>query len=808
MNNNNLDQVTIQSSKRKKARFNLKHSVDTSFGIGEIQPLLCKQVVPNSTSKLDVTSVVRLDPMVAPTFGTLRLHHNFMFVGMSDLFPKFAALLAQQPVQFGLDSRVPKTLPHIKLKYLSALCMIGAKFTIYKYQSGHDTDDARTLRLFDYTAVQTGGSSGRPYINTSVNGQNFYSSVSGATQADLSDEHIWSQNSPTKGSITIGDVLFDGYNSNMFNIGWLLGWSNDEFYVPTRNWHPYACFNYVDSGVDITKVANYIEGFTDIVTIRPGQFDNNDCVFSCDVSGRGCLVAVQFSKFGQRLFKLLLNLKYGFDLCSEKEVSLAKLLAVYKAWFDSFAPTLYQGWETTSCAGILSAYDSAYEVDYNDIFETPFSSVADDAKISKINTFMSFIQDVANMWYTEEQDFVSLHIRNSSVSPAPDVVQHMNGNTPNVNGVINIGGDNVSTGATEPTSTGDPSAANGQSFINSVLHSQLDSEVLKRLYKVVNRNTIAGRRIKQLLEAQGLGEYCKASTSNFIGHDSVDVEIFDVTSTSDTLERATGKGMYLGEYVGKGVGDKKSKRFVFKNDEFGFIIELAAIVPESGWTNGVDLDTRALEKLDFYNPEYDGLGLEASPKSIVTGVDYFGKRVDSEDEGLDATFGFAPRDTHHKVYSSTLSGNFGLHSIQKAYLPYSFNKFVEVGSRSSKALERVDGQGSQDYELRKLLIANRLPIASPMYRFIGRYAWMGRFMRIFADLGIDVAAQFPAYFDSFDSESGESLAWMFNAYSVDPFLVHNVYLYDYFARMLPIEDSFETKEDGNNGYADMAFGKA
>lgn len=96
MNNNNLDQVTIQSSKRKIERFNFKHSVDTSMGIGEIQVLQCNEVQPDSRYVTSVNSTVRLDPMVAPTAGELNLHHNFLFVGMSELYPKFPVFACQK----------------------------------------------------------------------------------------------------------------------------------------------------------------------------------------------------------------------------------------------------------------------------------------------------------------------------------------------------------------------------------------------------------------------------------------------------------------------------------------------------------------------------------------------------------------------------------------------------------------------------------------------------------------------------------------------------------------------------------------
>ena len=90
MNNNNLDQIRMQSSKRKAVKFNFKHTNDTSCSIGEIQCMLFQEVQPNSNSICKGSSTIRLDPMVVPTAGELKLHHNFAFVGIDDLFPKSA----------------------------------------------------------------------------------------------------------------------------------------------------------------------------------------------------------------------------------------------------------------------------------------------------------------------------------------------------------------------------------------------------------------------------------------------------------------------------------------------------------------------------------------------------------------------------------------------------------------------------------------------------------------------------------------------------------------------------------------------
>lgn len=801
MNNNNLDQVRMQSSKRRPVKFNFKHTNDTSCSIGEIQCMLFQEVQPGSNSICKGSSTIRLDPMVVPTAGELKLHHNFAFVGIDDLFPKFAALLAEQPVQFGLESITPTELPYINLQVLTALCMIGGKFSIYLRDSTTSAANADAdVLLYDYSYSGTDHSDGRPGTSKSAAATTFLNRIQGGN-----DKRLFKTAPPTVGNVNFG-TLYKGYNGPVINIARLLKWSDEDFWIPTRNWSTDSLLGFVDDASHpIADSAVFKSGMFDIETIGLGFDANNDLTFDTDVEDADgntveISVAVKFSTFGQRFFKLLLSMGYGFSLTSGRVKSLAPLLGVYKCWFDSFAPTIYQGWETTNCAKILSLFDSENFVNWGSLFGYLTSGLSTD-EATRFRVFMHFIYDLCTMWYTEEQDAVSMYIRSNAVSTQTGVVSHMAASgVLNINDRINIAENPDS--STEPSAVGVADGAHA--YINNLLHSELDSELLKRLYKVVNRNTIAGRRIKQLLEAQGLGDYVKNCRSNFIGHSAIDIDIFDVTATADTLNKVNGDGMYTGEYVGKGVGEDKIKTWKFKVNAFGYIYDLAAIVPESGWTNCVNAATENIKKLDFYNAEYDGLGYEAARKSVVTSVEY-GSKIGTL-SGLDDTFGYAPKDSRHKVRSNIFNGYFGLHSRQKAYLPYSFNKFVEVGSKKATLVD--DSNGGKRYVVYDLLTADKLPIASPMYRFIGRYAWMGRFRRIFAALGVENFANLPQFFDDFNEESGESVKWLYNALDLDNFVVHNVFLFDYWAPMLAIEDSFETKEEGNNGYSDLAQGKA
>ena len=70
MKTNRQKKIRLPKSGFNRSRFNWSHDVNTTFGWGEIQPTQCKLIVPNSKTMLSTQELVRLAPMVDPTFGT------------------------------------------------------------------------------------------------------------------------------------------------------------------------------------------------------------------------------------------------------------------------------------------------------------------------------------------------------------------------------------------------------------------------------------------------------------------------------------------------------------------------------------------------------------------------------------------------------------------------------------------------------------------------------------------------------------------------------------------------------------------
>ena len=87
-----FSKITVDNAGRKSSPFDLGGHVSTSFQFGEVLPVHCRKLVANSHSKVGSRSLVRLDPMVAPTSqGRMTVKFWHSFIGMSDLYRHYAA---------------------------------------------------------------------------------------------------------------------------------------------------------------------------------------------------------------------------------------------------------------------------------------------------------------------------------------------------------------------------------------------------------------------------------------------------------------------------------------------------------------------------------------------------------------------------------------------------------------------------------------------------------------------------------------------------------------------------------------------
>lgn len=746
MNNQKLKGVALEKAGHPRSRFNFSHDVNTTADFGSVQPAQVKLMVPYSKGSMSTRSLTRLAPMVAPAFGRVKFKLYHQFVACKDVCKTFDALMSQTPYYHsGTDATVFKgSIPNTRLSFLTVLCLIGARVTMYKRSEGSNG--------ISYTSFD----------------QNSNASVVSAFQAAaLADMGIQPLSTDSVTGLSGDDRLvlptnnFGGSN----NIVLPLSNAADTWSDALGNTHSWI--------YDLGYISNSGAAINDPITL-----DEADLVWEAGYgSGQSEYVyAFRLSSVGKRLRKILIGCGYQLDLSADTEVSVLPLFAFYKAYWNLFGLTQWQNYETTPLAKLID-FVAAYNV--VNFGTSNFNNATFGSQFRTI--FLAFLKDLCFTFYTESVDYVSSHLPSTAVSKAPTLQFVDVTNNDSVQEVDSAGGPD-----------GTPSSVvNGHAFIKQIEHGELDAEYLKRLYKWVNRNTVIGRRIGEILRAQGLGKFVDSCKTDFIGYTEDLVQISDVISQADT--HSTGNvGKYLGEYGGRGLQFTQSKNFTYENDEFGYWITLMVIVPECGYMQQLDPTILVKGKFDFYNPDFDSMGFEAQTKRIVQGARDWNFTANTNGT-LDATFGYAPRYFGFKFAQNVNNGDITRRGSRDGYLPYTLDKFIDAGS------PRITRTSLMVYTAERQLTPNDLPIAGNAYRYIGRYPWMGNFNRIFANTEGDLATARAIHW------AEGSLDWWF-ANANDNFLISSIFNFVAWSPMLAVEDSFETEDE--DGKSNMTVSKA
>ena len=149
---------------------------------------------------------------------------------------------------------------------------------------------------------------------------------------------------------------------------------------------------------------------------------------------------------------------------------------------------------------------------------------------------------------------------------------------------------------------------------------------------------------------------------DFIGSVDNEIHITEITSTADTKTDVDENN--LGDIRGRGYGASDSRTFTFESDDYGILFLCSAIVPESTYDSfGIDYGNTMVSYTDFFQNEFENIGLQAVPKYLVapstndtpsspdsTGGDTF--------NSSDGVIGYAPRYFNYKQYPSKVHGLF------------------------------------------------------------------------------------------------------------------------------------------------------
>lgn len=821
MKNNKIGAVSVESLGRKKERHSFTHDVNTTCSFTDVHPLQCVLLPAKTKSVVKTESLIRLDPIVAPTFGRLEYKTWHYFVNMTDLSRNFAQLLTQKRVARGNGVEfMPKKVPNLPLCLISSLVLMESHCTIWRAVS------------------YVGAKSHKWELLSSRANLGAYDYLFGFNTDDTARVFV-SQDALTR---------LDGYKGWGLNLRRILPdsifkWASDGTAIssglpftvwlnnPSVNDDKSSFFDWRDNSDNV--VTNY--GGIDVAPVQLESADYVICKsFLHEVDGQTVTskyaFAFRLSDFGKRLRKILLGLGYQIDFTNTKSKSLMPLFAFFKAYYSTFGILTYMNWEDTAAAKLLSIYDNTNTYNFISGF-APIDFEGQSQWRSDIegqirSLWFQFIQDLSFAYTTDAQDWVSSHTRSFAVAERADGSGAGNYFDNSYRGVDNQSGLSIASNVSQAPQldgNGNPITAsvtaNNHAFIDHVLHGQLDSEVLKTLYLQTNLQTIAGQRVAELLKLKGLGDWMDSQNVRFIGQHTVNLNIKDVTTTSDTLKTAADgvtveSGASVGSWGANGLGYGKSKTFKYENDEVGFWVTLCAVVPSSGYCQAVLPSLDCIDATSFYDPAFDGMGYEATAKEKICGALDWADMTQLQFNGgkgyLENTFGYTPRESGLKVHPNVANGDFSLRSLRTQLLPYFFDKFFELGERDF-ANHATTGTGSSlkttvdDIEVFE---PSELPIAGDLWRFTARFDWLGKLSRIFAIAGDPYGAynvdRIVGWLDNIDFRQ-------FVPYfreSVDGFKCQNIITFTAYAPMLQIADSYETLKDGNEGHVSERIGKA
>lgn len=653
--------------KAKVAGFNHKKTkLDKSFDfsstaeIGEIQPCLIEQTLPDSTYNLSTNTLCQLAPLQSPLMGRLSVRKFTTFVDMRDVFHHFDELLTGRKVTHGQQNIIVTQLPTIKYDYLIEILLRNSIFTMYcrgPQNTGH--------KFFVPVNEQNVNSSALPFTYLPPSADYFVEPY------DIKEK-------------------FQGLGEDLSHH--LVGYCNQFFYSSSDQlYHKDYDRRSLMNSNDLSDNANsnYTSYFGNMPTVNDADF-----VYTHTTDEQyPSLYASCFrlTSKGRRLRKVLLGLGLNIDinvlapqnrssLLAKKEIPLTPFLAYYKAWFDLMYPTREINFADTACGRLITEFDA----------ESVSGSIMDNPRI--LSLFSSFIDELTDMHYVFSNDYFTSHLTN--LSNTSDVPRNF------------VEGSNVASDYTSFRTNGVPIINTASAQSNTLTSAGL--KVLQAANNYVLGGTLIGKKVNDYLRQYGITS--NDDTSHFLGSDILDVDTGMIMSTTSNDD------VFLGQKGGHGEGRQFNKKITFTAKRFGYLISFIAVVPKSNFSQGIDNVWNNVKKMDFYNQRYDGVGYELTPF-----YQYFASNsvTDSHNDGMRTTaIGYTGRYNRYKYKTNISSGDFSRrptrYDIGSFYLDKRFteNEVVITRPNLDESVEAREQIG-ESIDIRTSVI----PSPTPSMRF-------------------------------------------------------------------------------------------
>lgn len=730
-----------------KSFFPISFDSSTTSNFGECIPQFCHEVVADSHVNIDLRSAVRFAPLSLPTFGKAYLHSYAFYHKFCDLWKPYNDFIAQTPYSNGSGTTyIPTSVPSIPLSYLWLIVLAHSNFTVWNVNTSATSNGRNSpLAVARYSVnPRPLGPGESDQLNAGLVAT-LACAVASRPFVDFGPLHQYLSNPSRKTNLIYG--LDD---------------------TP-----PSRCIAASDDDAVFPSGADFMVSFDGLFGYKRMPDDSLLPLNSAD--GSFVLYCFKLNNSGKLLRKILIGLGYQLKrlvysdfskAISLQSLSALPLFAFYKSYFSTFAPKRFVKYEQTFFGRVMAAIENTG----SSFVDTVFS----DSVFSTGSPLSGMIDDLLSCFYTEDTDYYSSQIIGLANDFGGTLMQQYLGVNKN--------------GSPEVSSLSDIPAQNNVPAIDlassPMKHSQAQQNVMARLTNFVNRRSLLGGKIADLLESVfGIPKKDVFDDDNpYIGSNVVDVDFSDVFSTAETSEGS------LGEYAGKAIGVGSSNDLSVDCPSPGYILVFNALVPRTQKVQGVNPMLFHVKPSDFYNPQFDGLTLLPTNKLTAFCVDSL-----SDHYFVDTANSFGNQSLFAEYKTRTqgiLNGDLSLMSTKSSYDSFTMDQtFAHYVVQDSQ-----EASGTVVFSVTSPNTA--VLSAGTMWRYIGRWLWLGNFDRIFVNTRQFYTTVFPGVTESDFSWSSRD-----SAVTDDNLVVHNVVDLKINAPMLPLEDSYMTRdlEDlGNN----------
>lgn len=422
--------------------------------------------------------------------------------------------------------------------------------------------------------------------------------------------------------------------------------------------------------------------------------------------------AYNFNGAVKRLRSIFMGLGYSFNPYDTEKVTPFKLLAFYKAYWSLFGVNRSYNFFNTYCYKLIKALSETTVTDMNVTGSVVFE------------LFENFVtHELANCTYTCPADYFSASDLDTQRSATESGGYSFLSPLSNVSGNVPL-----EFGAETSIHSGSSGAYPVQTISTNIPGSGSDvalgQKIALRLLRFVNKNSVIGRQVSELLRARyGVSDIHNALHEQVerIGASKTPINISAIYNNTDS------GSMPLGSYAGLGVSGQNgaiSRKFTFETKEFGVLITLSSVVPKMGYFQGMFRENSdgVVDNTEFYTPEFDAIAWQSVRYNELIADRQFITNFHTNEHTPDAStdlgiFGYNPTYQHYKCSFNRVLGDISLPSMQDSMLPYTLDRFFK-----NKELN--------NYPTPQLGVPD-LPPNDPMYFRAGT---RGETNRIFSDM--------------------------------------------------------------------------